>query len=100
MSSAAALLFEIWLSGHLRSALLARVAPDIGLRKFLMPGNITTVVRVLEGAYPELSAQAGLVGDSERTAFLCETLLAAWNDACVRFGGVAGAWRWGDLHKG
>ena len=99
-ASAAALLFEIWLSGHLRPALLARVAPDIALRKFLMPGNIPTVVRLLEGKHPMLADRAGLNNDTARDAFLIETLSAAWKDASARFGTDPEKWRWGDLHNG
>ncbi|MFK7754686.1 MAG: penicillin acylase family protein, partial [Sedimentitalea sp.] len=45
-NSAGALLFEIWLSSHLRPALLARVAPDETLRAMLVPGDIVSVVRL------------------------------------------------------
>jgi penicillin amidase len=98
--SAAALLFELWLSSHLRPTLVDRIAPDAALRKFLIPGNVPTVVRLLEGAHPELAVRAGLATDTERDAFLNETLVRAWNDACARFGADPALWRWGDLHKG
>lgn len=99
-SSPSALIFELWLSSHLRPALLARIAPDMELRKLLMPGDIPTVVRLLEGHHPELAAHANLSNKDQRAAFLCETLLAAWEDACARFGTAPDMWRWGDLHKG
>ena len=98
--SNAALLFELWLSSHLRPALLARIAPDAELRKFLMPGNIPTVVRLLEGDHPNLTARAGLSEPTLRDAFLTETLKSAWQDASERFGSDPQVWRWGDLHKG
>ncbi len=100
MTSAASLLFEMWLSSHLRPTLLNRVAPDAALRKFLIPGNIPTVVRLLEGKHPNLAKQAGLADPVARDAFLTETLAAAWEDARNRFGEDSRAWRWGDLHKG
>jgi penicillin amidase len=98
--SAGAMLFELWLSSHLRPALLSRVAPDAELRKYLMPGNVTTVVRLLEGAHPDLAERAGLKEISQRDEFLSETLARAWNDACARFGNNPKTWQWGDLHKG
>ncbi len=94
--SAAALLFEIWLSDHLRPALLARVAPDSTLRRYLVPGNVPTVVRLLRGDYPGLTARAGI----DRDALIADTLSAAWDDAAARFGTDPAAWHWGDLHKG
>lgn len=100
VTSAPALLFERWLSSHLRPALLKRVAPDAALRKFLMPGNIPTVVQLLEGEHPKLAARAGLADASARDAFLNETLVAAWTDICGHFGVDTALWRWGDLHKG
>jgi penicillin amidase len=98
--SAAALLFELWLSSHLRPALLARIAPDVDLRKFLMPGYVPTVVRLLEGVHPSLAARAGLNTVGLRHVFMSETLQSAWGDACDRFGVDPNTWHWGDLHKG
>lgn len=98
--SPAALLFELWLSSHLRPALLDRVAPDPALRKFLVPGNVPTVVRLLEGAHPGLAARAGLSDGTDRDAFLNDTLSQAWDDAVARFGADPANWQWGDLHKG
>ncbi|MFU8863813.1 MAG: penicillin acylase family protein [Rhodobacterales bacterium] len=98
--SAPALLYEVWLSSHLRPALLARVAPDPDLRRFLLPGNIPVVTELLEGAHPALLARAGLEADGARDAFLRETLAAALADVTARFGEDVTTWRWGDLHHG
>ncbi len=98
--SGAALLFELWLSCHLRPALLARVAPDETLRKFIAPGAVPTIVRMLEGKHPALARRARLDSATARDTFLSETLAAAWDDASERFGKDPAAWRWGDLHKG
>lgn len=98
--SAAALLFELWLSSHLRSALLERVAEDMALRMLLIPGDMATVLRLLEGGHPALAVRAGLAGTAARSAFLNDTLGHAWNDATARFGDDPARWRWGDLHKG
>ncbi|MEY8828394.1 penicillin acylase family protein [Sedimentitalea sp. XS_ASV28] len=93
--SAAALLFELWLSRHLRPALLEVLAPDPDLRRFLVPGNIPTVLRALTGERPALAERLG-----DREALLAETLAAAWQEASERFGDDPAVWRWGDLHKG
>lgn len=98
--SAEALLFEVWLSSHLRPALLARVAPDPALRAYLAPGNIPTVLRVLQGGHPALAKRADLTTDADRDAFLGQTLQQAYEDTCARFGDDPAGWRWGDLHKG
>ncbi|MCR9125097.1 MAG: penicillin acylase family protein [Rhodobacteraceae bacterium] len=98
--SAAALLYEMWFSGHLRPALLARVAPDPALRALLHPGNSATVVRLLEGAHPGLARRAGVAAPADRAALLADTLASAWREASERFGADSAAWRWGDLHKG
>ena len=98
--SAAALLYEVWLSSHLRPALLALVAPDPDLRRFLVPGNVPVVTEMLEGAHPALNARAGLDQPGARDALLRETLAAAWADVTARFGADTGGWRWGDLHHG
>ncbi len=98
--SAAALLYELWLSSHLRPALLARVAPDPDLRRFLLPGNIPVVTALLEGAYPALMARAGLEEAGARDALMRDTLAAALADVTARFGTDPAKWRWGDLHHG
>jgi penicillin amidase len=99
-SSAAALLCEIWLSSHLRPALLERVAADERLRAYLSPGNIPTVVRLLEGDHPGLARRADLEDAAHRDAFLAETLRAAYEETCARFGNDPAAWQWGHKHKG
>lgn len=98
--SAPALLFELWLSSHLRPALLDRTAPDAALRRLLGPGNMATVVRLLQGLHPALATRAGVDTPETREAFLSQTLDAAWHDACARFGDDPAAWQWGALHKG
>jgi len=98
--SAAALLFEVWLSSHLRPALLARIAPDATLRALLHPGNVPTVLRILKGQHTGLAARAELETPDRLGAFLTDTLNAAWQDACTQFGDDQATWRWGALHKG
>jgi penicillin amidase len=100
VGSAAALLFELWLSSHLRPAILNAVAPDPALRNLLAPAVMVTLVRLMEGQHTGLARRAGLETTKAREALLCETLSAAWADACARFGTDTTKWRWGDLHKG
>ena len=100
VNSAAALLFELWLSSHLRPAILERAAPNPDLRKLLVPAVMLTLVRLLEGQHSGLARRAGLDTTKAREALLAETLSAAWEDACARFGADPAKWRWGDLHKG
>jgi len=98
--SAPALLYEVWLSGHLRPALLTKVAPDPDLRRLLVPGNIPVVTALLEGAHPSLGKRAGLDSPGARDALLRDTLAAALVDVTARFGAEPATWRWGDLHQG
>jgi penicillin amidase len=79
---------------------LARITSDPALRALLHPGNVPTVVRVLNGAHPDLAQRAGVDTAAARDVFLSETLALAWEDACARFGADPAGWRWGDLHKG
>jgi penicillin amidase len=100
VASVPALLYEVWLSSHLRPALLALVAPDPELRRFLIPGNIPVVTDLLEGEHPTLAARAGLDQPAARDALMRETLAAALADVTARFGTDRTTWRWGDLHHG
>ena len=95
-SSAAALLYEIWLSRHLRPALLDRVAEDPALRALLVPGSVPTVLRLLRGDLPGLAARAA----PDRDALLADTLQTAWDEACETYGKDTTKWQWGDLHQG
>ncbi len=100
VESAPALLYEVWLSSHLRPALLDRVAPDPDLRRFLVPGNVPVVTELLEGKHPALAARAGLDAPGAQDALLRDTLTSALADVTGRFGTDPTAWRWGDLHHG
>jgi penicillin amidase len=97
--SAPALLYELWLSSHLRPALLEMIAPDPKLRRYLEPGNIPVITEILEGKYPSLSHRAGLDAPDALETLLTDTLTAALLDATERFGPPEG-WQWGKLHHG
>ena len=99
-TSAAALLFEVWLSSHLQPAFMHLIAPNTELRELLVPGNILIILEILEGKHPSLAARCGLSQEFKRQKLLRETLQAAWNDITKRFGNNRSQWHWGDLHKG
>lgn len=94
--SDAALVFEIWLSEFLRPAVLEIIAPDEKLRHLLMPGDMPTLVRLLQGKHPELMQSVGL----EPVSLMTQTLQAAWEETCRRFGDDPATWRWDALHQG
>ena len=99
-TSAASLLFEVWLSSHLQPALMHRIAPNEDLRKLLVPGDISIILEILEGKRPSLEAHCGLSEETKCQKFLQETLQDAWVDVRKRFGNNPSQWRWGDLHQG
>jgi penicillin G amidase len=88
--SAPAALFELWWTKHLKPALLAAVCPDPAVRPLLLPGDIETLVPLVEDGR-RLPDRAGL---------LRATLDAAWADAVARLGSDPARWRWGSLHHG
>ncbi|MGA0594528.1 penicillin acylase family protein [Enterovirga sp. CN4-39] len=94
--SAAAALFEVWWTKHLKPALLARAAPDAGTRALLPPGDHETLLAALErpGSRPWVRDEA------DRASLLAETLAAACAACTKRLGAEPAAWRWGDLHHG
>jgi penicillin amidase len=83
-------LFELWWMKHLKPALLALACPDPAVRALLLPGDIETLVPMVEdpSRLPE------------RVHLLRTTLDAAWADATTRLGADPAAWRWGALHHG
>ncbi|MBK5928115.1 penicillin acylase family protein [Rhodobaculum claviforme] len=104
--SGAALLFELWLSAHLKPAVLragadgdpALAAPLAArLAARLAPGDIAAIVAALEGDGPPPGALASPGG---RRRVLTRTLAAAWDDAVARQGPDPDAWAWGRLHVG
>lgn len=94
--SAAAALFEVWWSKHLRPGLFARAAPDPKVRALLAPGDADGVLAALEtpGHWFGPSPTQG------RDALLLSTLTAAWRECEARMGADSSAWAWGRLHHG
>jgi penicillin amidase len=94
--SAAAALFEVWWSKHLKPTLFARLAPDPAVRALLAPGDVEGMLRALE--HPD--SRFGPDPRRARDALLTATLAAAWRDLRERLGPDASGWAWGALHKG
>ncbi|TDR93591.1 penicillin acylase family protein [Enterovirga rhinocerotis] len=95
--SAAAALFEVWWTHHLKPALLLKAAKgDKALAALLAPGDHETLLAALEapGSVPWLADA------SERNASLAETLSAAVADCAKRLGEDPAGWAWGRLHHG
>jgi penicillin amidase len=85
--SAAAALMEIWWSKHLKPALLDRVTADRVARRLLVPGDVATLIPMLE-ALPD------------RATLLPETLARAWTTTGTLLGEDPSTWQWGRLHHG
>ncbi|WP_437374743.1 penicillin acylase family protein [Inquilinus limosus] len=94
--SAAAALFELWWTRHLKPVLFARLVPDPAIRRLLAPGDVAGILAALE----EPDARFGADPAAARDFLLIETLAAAMRDARRRLGDDPSAWRWGDLHHG
>lgn len=92
--SPAAALAELWWTRHLKPALLARLVPDEQLRPLLLPGDVASLLRVLE--LPD--ARFGPMPTAARDLLLLETLEAAMRDCAARMGRDSAAWAWGRLH--
>ncbi|WP_419900471.1 penicillin acylase family protein [Roseomonas sp. USHLN139] len=91
--SAAAALFEVFLTKHLKPRLLAALVPDAALRPLLLPQDMESLLRVLEQPDARLPAAA-------RDALLADCLKAAFHDCEARMGVCPSGWSWGRLHHG
>ena len=90
-TSPAAALQEVWWSKHLKQALLDLLAPDPVVRKLMVPGDVETLLALLEQPSSSLPDRDGL---------LARTLEAAWSDCALRMGPNPADWAWGKLHHG
>lgn len=93
--SAAAALFEVWYSKHLRPALFTKLVPERA-RALLVPGDVEGICSALENP----DARWGHDARVERDTLLLTTLASAWDDVAERLGKDAAKWRWGTLHHG
>jgi penicillin G amidase len=96
VASPAAALFEVWWMLHLKPALLRRLAPDPALKPLLAPGDIDTLLGLLE----QPDERFGVNPKDERDVLLLTTLAEAVRDCAARLGQDMAKWAWGRLHHG
>jgi penicillin G amidase len=92
VESAAAALFEVWWSKHLRPALMDATASAV--RPMLGVGDVETVLARLED--PENCAVPGTT--SARDRLLVDTLATAFAECESTMGADPQTWAWGRLH--
>jgi penicillin amidase len=89
--SAPAALHEVWWSKHLKPALLDLLAPDPVARALMVPGDLETLLGVLEQGDRRVP---------DVRLLLSSTLEAAFADCSARMGADPAQWQWGKLHHG
>jgi len=87
----AAALQEVWWSKHLKQKLLDIVAPDPAVRALMVPGDVETLLALLENPDERVPDVRSL---------LTTTLEAAYADCAARMGDDPSKWAWGRLHHG
>ena len=95
-TSAAAALFELWWTKHLKPALFMQLVPDAPARALLGPGDVEGICHALENP----DQRWGDTPQTARDTLLVETLTAAYADAVARLGPDNSQWQWGRLHHG
>jgi penicillin amidase len=93
--SGPAALFEVWWMLHLKPAIFAALVPDPAVRTLLAPGDLDTLLTLLECPDSRLGDRPGMARDT----MLCTTLEAALADCRIRLGDNHCHWAWGQLHK-
>lgn len=93
--SSPAALFEIWVTSHLKPALYAAFGADEKVQPLLQPGDIQTVLAMIE------APQDWFEGDAPEACrqIVERTLAAAWKDCERRLGADPDGWRWGSVHR-
>ncbi|HWK68381.1 MAG TPA: penicillin acylase family protein [Rhizobiaceae bacterium] len=89
--SAAAALFEVWWTSHLRPSTIAKLVADPAVQVLIDQGDVARLLAVLEGSAPGLPA-------GERDALLAGTLAAAFATCRALMGDDPTAWEWCRLH--
>jgi penicillin amidase len=90
-SSAAAALFEVWFTKQLRLAIIETLVVDPTIRALINPGDIATILSMLERTEGQLSAP-------KRDALLARTLADAFVTCQNLMGADPAKWAWGHLH--
>jgi penicillin amidase len=94
--SAAAALFEVFLTKQLKPRLLAALVPDAGLRPLLLPQDMETLLQAVE--HPD--ARLGENPAAARDALLADCLAEAFRQCGGLMGLSPSGWSWGALHQG
>lgn len=87
--SSAAALYQVWVSEHLRPAVIAAAVQDLGARALIGAGSFAAIVA-------RLTAERGAPAQQ---ALLVRTLAEAWAWCERRFGPSMMDWSWGALHS-
>lgn len=95
VDSAAAAFFEVWWSKHLRPALFEKVTQNAAIRVLLAPGDVGSVLNLLEKPDARLGGQP----DKTRDALLVQSIVTAFEECTQRMGNNVTTWRWGSLHQ-
>ncbi len=93
--SAPGALFEVWWMKHLRPAIFSCFAPDPAVRALLAPGDVDTLLAIIEA--PCFKKDPGPT--AARDSMLLHTLAAAFEDCTRRLGADMTHWAWGKLHQ-
>nr|WP_245597882.1 penicillin acylase family protein [Ottowia thiooxydans] len=91
--SSAAVLYEVWFSRHLKTAILDRLAPQ-DKKALLGEGDS----RVILGLLLQPDERLGVDPKSERDRILLDSLKAAMADSSKLLGSNPDSWQWGKLH--
>jgi penicillin G amidase len=95
VGSAAAALFEVWWSKHLRPALFKLVTNDAVVQSLLLPGDPASILSLLEKPDHRLGTDPMTV----RNALIEQSLNAALAECRRTLGSDSNTWRWGSLHQ-
>ncbi len=95
-ASAPAALFEVWWMIHLRPALLSILSGNPALKPLLAPGDVTTLIDVLE----QPDGRFGPHPARDRDHLMAKTVADAVRDCARRMGAEMSRWAWGRLHHG
>jgi penicillin amidase len=96
VESAAAALFEVWWTKHLKPTLFAHLVPDPEVRKLLVPGDVESLLAVLESP----GSGPGMLPAAKRDELLLASLASAMNECAAKMGEDTAGWAWGRLHHG